>query len=78
MKNNETFSVKMMRIAANCSEMIFTRNASHLFDDDGQCQFSDTLLLNMLQEAFMRGALQCITDTDSFLDLDATIEKLYQ
>lgn len=78
MKKQQSFSQKMFRCAANNAELTFTKHLKHAPISRSAHTEADDDILDALNEAFLRGALQTITDQAQWLELSQAVQNLYE
>lgn len=77
MEKQLSFPDKMFRCAANNAELIFAKYIERKPADEDTPMHSDANMLDMLTEAFLRGALQTITDQAQWLELSQAVQNIY-
>lgn len=77
METKKSFSDKMFQCAANNAELEFAKYINRKPEYGDLHVNPDAQLLTMLSEAFLRGALQTITDQAQWIELSQTIQKVY-
>ena len=78
MEKQQSFSQKMFRCAANNAELAFAKYFKRNPEKEGQKAETDASILDLLTEAFLRGALQTITDQAQWLELSQAVQNLYE
>lgn len=77
METKKSFSDKMFQCAANNAELTFAKYLNRKPEDEAVHVHTDAELLDMFTEAFLRGALQTITDQAQWIELSQAIQKVY-
>ena len=78
MEKQQSFSQKMFRCTANNAELAFAKYFNRNPEKEGQKAETDASILDLLTEAFLRGALQTITDQAQWLELSQAVQNLYE